>query len=176
MLEDDHTAGQTYELFGPTNYSMHEIGLLVDREIIKKRRHINVPKRIAQPLADILNKVLWWHTSTADEIEREFIDQEIDKEAKTFKDLGIEPAELKGLTFHYLVSYCLVVEVIYGSCLLTSNFSKITGLHRTTICRRQASERRGKRKSTCMSLMISDTSFLERIEANVDSVTPSGGF
>ena len=104
MLEDDLTASQTYELYGPTNYSMFEIGELVDREIIKKRRHINVPKVVLKPLADALNRVLYWHTSSGDEIEREFIDQVIDPEAKTFKDLGIEPAELKGLTFHYLVS------------------------------------------------------------------------
>ena len=41
---------------------------------------------------------------SADEVEREFIDQMIDKKAKTFKDLGIEPAKLSSLTFHYLVS------------------------------------------------------------------------
>ena len=42
---------------------------------------------------------------SADEIEREFIDQEIDPQAKTFKHLGIEPAELSNLTFHYLQGY-----------------------------------------------------------------------
>ena len=41
---------------------------------------------------------------SGDEIEREFIDQTIDESAKTFKDVGIEPAELSNLTFHYLVS------------------------------------------------------------------------
>ena len=41
---DDTTAGETFELYGPTNYSMSEIAELVDREIIKKRRHINIPK------------------------------------------------------------------------------------------------------------------------------------
>ena len=104
MLEDDNTASQIYELYGPTNYSLAEIATLVDREILKKRRHINVPKIVAKPVAEVLNRLLWWHTNSADEIEREFIDQEIDQSAKTFKDLGIEPAELKGLTFHYLVS------------------------------------------------------------------------
>lgn len=104
MVDNDLTASQTYELYGPTNYSMYEIGELVDKEIIKKRRHINVPKTLLKPAADILNKVLYWHTTSGDEIEREFIDQTIDRDAKTFKDLGIEPAELKGLTFHYLVS------------------------------------------------------------------------
>ncbi len=103
MLEDDSTASETYELYGPKNYSTAEIAELVDREIIKHRRHINVPKRILKPLAGLLNRALWWPIMAADEIEREFIDQRIDPAAKTFKDLGIEPAELSNLTFHYLV-------------------------------------------------------------------------
>ena len=104
MLQDDSTASQTYELYGPKNYSTAEIAELVDREIVKQRRHINVPKRLLKPIANVLNKALWWHTISPDEIERQFIDQKIDPKAKTFKDLGIEPAELSSLTFHYLVS------------------------------------------------------------------------
>jgi len=103
MLYDDSTASETYELFGPKNYSTAEIAELVDKEIFKKRRHINLPKKILKPAANILNKALWWPVLSADEIEREFIDQKIDPKAKTFKDLGIEPAELSSLTFHYLV-------------------------------------------------------------------------
>jgi NADH dehydrogenase (ubiquinone) 1 alpha subcomplex subunit 9 len=104
MLEDDNTASETYELYGPKNYSTAEIAELVDKEIIKHRRHFNVPKRILKPIAYYLNKYIWWHTLSADEVEREFIDQVIDKKAKTFKDLGIEPAELSNLTYFYLVS------------------------------------------------------------------------
>lgn len=104
MLQDDTTASQTYELYGPKNYSTAEIAELVDKEIIKHRRHINLPKAILKPVAGLLNKALWWPVITADEVEREFIDQKIDPTAKTFKDLGIEPAELSSLTFHYLVS------------------------------------------------------------------------
>jgi NADH dehydrogenase (ubiquinone) 1 alpha subcomplex subunit 9 len=104
MLQDDSTASQTYELYGPKNYSTAEIAELVDREIIKHRRHINLPKRILKPVAGLLNRALWWPVLSADEVEREFIDQKIDPTAKTFKDLGIEPAELSSLTFHYLVS------------------------------------------------------------------------
>lgn len=104
MLQDDSTASQTYELYGPKNYSTAEIAELVDKEIVKHRRHFNVPRRILKPFASALNKALWWHTMSADEVEREFIDQVIDPKAKTFADLGIEPAELSSLTFHYLVS------------------------------------------------------------------------
>jgi NADH dehydrogenase (ubiquinone) 1 alpha subcomplex subunit 9 len=105
MLYDDSTAEQTYELYGPKNYSTAEIAELVDKEILKRRRHINLPKRILKPLAGVLNKALWWPVITADEVEREFIDQKIDPTAKTFKDLGIEPADLASLTFYYLQGY-----------------------------------------------------------------------
>ena len=104
MLEDDTTAGETYELYGPKSYSMAEIAKLVDREIIKHRRHINLPKRILKPAAKLLNQALWWSTMSADEVEREFIDQAIDPKAKTFKDLDIEPGDISDFTFMYLVS------------------------------------------------------------------------
>lgn len=104
MLYDDSTAGQTFELYGPKNYSMSEIAEMVDREIFKKRRHINVPKAVLKPVAALLNRVLWWDIMSADEIEREFIDQEIDRTAKTFKDLGMEPGDISKFTYNYLVS------------------------------------------------------------------------
>lgn len=103
MLYDDNTASATFELYGPKSYSMAEIGGMVDREILRHRRHINVPKMIRKPIANILNKAIYWPTVSPDEVEREFIDQHIDPSAKTFKDLSIEPAELSNLTFHYLV-------------------------------------------------------------------------
>jgi len=104
MLYDDTTASQTYELYGPKNYSTAEIAELVDREIYKKRRHINLPKAILKPLAGLVNRALWWPIMSADEVEREFHDQVIDDTAKTFKDLGITPGELADFTYHYLVS------------------------------------------------------------------------
>lgn len=112
MIEDDSTASQTYELYGPTEYSMAEIAQLVDKEIVKHRRHLNIPKRLMKPAAALLNRLLWWKTTSADEVEREFIDQVIDPKAKTFKDLGIEPGELSNFTFFYLVSYLFHITVI----------------------------------------------------------------
>lgn len=112
MIEDDSTASQTYELYGPTEYSMAEIAQLVDKEIVKHRRHLNIPKRLMKPAAALLNRLLWWKTTSADEVEREFIDQVIDPKAKTFKDLGIEPGELSNFTFFYLVSYLFPITVI----------------------------------------------------------------
>ena len=112
MLEDDSTASQTYELYGPKNYSMGEIANLLDRKIIKKRRHLNIPRRLLKPAADLINKVTWWKTMSGDEIEREFIDQIIDPNAKTFKDLGMEPGEISDFTFHYLVSNSSTLLII----------------------------------------------------------------
>lgn len=104
MLYDDSTASQTYELYGPKEYSTEEISAMVDREIYKKRRHVNVPKAVLKPLAEVINRVVWWNPISGDEVEREFINQEIDKAAKTFKDLGIEPGDISNFTYHYLVS------------------------------------------------------------------------
>ena len=111
MLEDDNTASETFELYGPTNYSMAEIAEMVDKEIYKKRRHINIPKSLLKPVAKFLNQYLWWKTTSADEVEREYLDQEIDPKAKTFKDLGVEPAELTNYTFHYLVSAPGILQI-----------------------------------------------------------------
>ncbi|KAI4245743.1 MAG: hypothetical protein L6R40_002271 [Gallowayella cf. fulva] len=105
MAEDDSTAGETYELYGPKNYSMAEIAALVDREIIKHRRHVNLPPRLLKTMADIYNRLIWWSQTSADSVVREFIDQKIDPKAKRFKDLGIEPAEIANYTFHYLQGY-----------------------------------------------------------------------
>lgn len=77
---------------------------MVDREIYKKRRHINLPKALLKPIAAVVNKALWWPIMSADEVEREFHDQVIDESAKTFKDLGITPGDIKDFTYHYLVS------------------------------------------------------------------------
>lgn len=105
MLHDDTTAAETYELYGPTEYTMAELNDLVEREAMKKRRHLNVPKAVMKPVAKYVNKLLWWPIHSEDEVEREFIDQYIDPQAKTFKDLDIEPVELSSLTFEYLKGY-----------------------------------------------------------------------
>jgi NADH dehydrogenase (ubiquinone) 1 alpha subcomplex subunit 9 len=52
---------------------------------------------------------------TADEVEREFIDQKIDKTAKTFSDLGMEPADISSFTFHYLVSFSSFSEILLSN-------------------------------------------------------------
>lgn len=103
MLYDDSTASQTFELYGPENRSTADIAALVDREIYKKRRHINLPKRILKPFAALLNRVLWWPVLSAEDVEKEWHDQVVDPTAKTFKDLGIEPGDISDWTYTYVV-------------------------------------------------------------------------
>jgi len=104
MAYDDHTAGQTYELFGPREYSKEQVAHLIYRMTLKYKKRINLPKPVLKTTAAILNKI-YWPTYAPDEIEREFIDQKIDATAKTFKDLGIEPSELDDLAFQYVRDY-----------------------------------------------------------------------
>ncbi|KAL1301739.1 hypothetical protein AAFC00_005942 [Neodothiora populina] len=105
MLYDDSTAGETYELYGPKQYQMAELKEMVDKEILKTRRHVNIPPQIMGPLTAVLNKLLWWPVGSRDEIVREFLDQVIDPSAKTFKDLEIEPVDIANYTYHYLQGY-----------------------------------------------------------------------
>ena len=153
MLEDDSTASETFELYGPTNYSTAEIAELVDKEIFKHRRHINIPKPLLKPIAQYLNRFIWWKTTSADEVEREFHDQRIDPKAKTFKDLGIEPAELRNYTFHYLVCSCTDDRENY---LFDAPYSKDIGARPFMIYPQQPREKRERRRSTCMLSTIND--------------------
>jgi NADH dehydrogenase (ubiquinone) 1 alpha subcomplex subunit 9 len=130
---DDSTAGQTFELYGPKEYSMHELKEMVDREILKTRRHINVPKFVMAPLLETLNKVLWWPVGSRDEVEREYLDQVIDKHAKTFKDLEMTPGDIANFTFKYLVSTIDSTRQL-SSCA-NYFYSKDTEARHTTICR-----------------------------------------
>ncbi|KAK0928930.1 Protein-lysine N-methyltransferase efm5 [Friedmanniomyces endolithicus] len=57
------------------------------------------------PMTESLNKVLWWPVGSRDEVEREYLDQVIDKNAKTFRDLDMEPADIANFMFQYLQHY-----------------------------------------------------------------------
>jgi len=154
MLYDDTTAGQTFELYGPKNYSTAEIAELVDREIFKKRKQVNIPKAILKPIAGLVNRVLWWNMMSADQVEREFHDQKIDELAKTFKDLDIEPAEISKFTYHYLVS--ARPDEVFLTVKLIPQCSKDSGALLSTTYHQRRRRRSGKRRSTCMFWMTSE--------------------
>lgn len=154
MLYDDNTASQTYELYGPNNYSTAEIAEMVDREIFTKRKHINVPRKILEPVAHILNKLLWWPIMSREQIEVEHIDQVIDENAKTFKDLGIEPGEISKFTYHYVVSLDPTraprnpLDFRDTDCPCSKDSAAV----RSTTCHQRARRRRGRKRSICTLL------------------------
>lgn len=164
MLYDDTTASQTYELYGPKQYSTAEIAEMVDKEIFTKRRHINVPRQVLEPAARILNKLLWWPMLSAEQIQMEHIDQVIDEKAKTFKDLGIEPGEISKFTYQYVVSSNFFFESRAHLDTHTSCSKDSAAVH-STICRQRARRRRERRGSICTFLMTNrkeKTEFGER--------------
>ena len=105
MLIDDDTAAQTYELYGPRQYSMEQVYDIVSKEILKRRPTVNLPAWSRKAMYAVLHRALWWTQMTPDTVTREFMDQDIDPLARTFQDLGIEPVEMTSCTFEYLVGY-----------------------------------------------------------------------
>jgi NADH dehydrogenase (ubiquinone) 1 alpha subcomplex subunit 9 len=104
---DDATNSETYELYGPRQYSKAQIAHLISKMTLNDRKYINLPRPVMEVVATLLNKI-WWPTYSKDEVVREFIDQKIDPTAKTFKDLGITPVELDAVLFQYVRNYRLV--------------------------------------------------------------------
>lgn len=107
---DDKTAGETFELYGPKEYTLKQIANLVDHTIKKKHIHVNLPKSVYKALASILD-FIWWPTVSPDEVERELINQKIDATAKTFEDLGIKPTDIEGDMFQYIRHYRSVKNI-----------------------------------------------------------------
>lgn len=95
---DDSTVGQTFELFGNEKYSIREIRNMIEPVTKKDYVNINLPKGLALGLAKYLPNFIWPNT---DQIEKQFINQEIDPTAKTFADLQIIPDRLEDLVFRY---------------------------------------------------------------------------
>lgn len=105
MIYDDTTAGQTYELYGPRQYTMAQIHDIVSKEIFKRRPTLNMPAWFRKSLYLVLHRLLWWTENTPDTVTREFLDQKIDPKALTFTDLSIQPTEMTAATYEYLVGY-----------------------------------------------------------------------
>lgn len=142
MLYDDNTASQTFELYGPKEYSMAEVAEMVDREIFTKRRHINVPRQILEPATRLLNRLLWWPLLSAEQVQMEHVDQVIDYKAKTFKDLGIEPGDISKFTYQYVVRFYPIPKA-YAPTTLILLAARIP---QRCVLRPAASEREGEER------------------------------
>ncbi|CAI5758366.1 unnamed protein product [Candida verbasci] len=102
---DDSTQGQTFELVGPEKLTYHEIRQMISG-ITERFGQLgpfayqfgdyDVPLPIAKAIAD-LAQFVYWRLPNSDQMTRHTINQTIDPNAKTFKDLGISQDELTKL-------------------------------------------------------------------------------
>jgi len=105
MMLDDATAAQTYELYGPDLLTQKDLVNLISKTTRRSYRHINLPRPVVMAISTVLDKAIWWPTISPDEVKRQFIDQTIDKSAKTYLDLGMKPGAVKDFVNHYMLPY-----------------------------------------------------------------------
>ncbi|CAG8539280.1 48_t:CDS:2 [Dentiscutata erythropus] len=94
MFKDESTTGETYELYGPREYTFEQVLDLIDELIDNRRLRFNIPK----PIALAVTKAFYLPfllTISPEDIERLFISDKITLGAKTFEDLGIRPLSLE---------------------------------------------------------------------------------
>ena len=108
-MKNETTISSTYELYGPTEYSIEEIYNVIDDTVKKKRTRLNVPKPIALAITKLLTYLPWPYL-TPDDIERYFISDKPGKgigndTVKTFSDLGIQPVELENKAIQVVRRY-----------------------------------------------------------------------
>lgn len=105
MMHNDESTGQLYELHSEKAFTVAQICDMISEITLKKPRHYNVPKIALQSVAKVLEKVLWWNIISADEIERQFINEKLTPGAKGYKDLNINAQPLDAQTMKYLRMY-----------------------------------------------------------------------
>ena len=106
-LQDEAAAGQTYELGGPTVYSMKEIMQLTLNAIHKKRLLVPVPGALLKPLAFALElQPIFAPPITRDQIDLLKADNVVAAGAKGLQDLGITaPTPVEGTIETYLYRF-----------------------------------------------------------------------
>ena len=97
---DDSTAGKTYELNGPKEYSLKQVIDLIRNSTFNDIRELNLPKGFYQYIANLTNKFIYWETTSPDQIERMFIDQVVNDGTLGLESLGIKPTELSEVITH----------------------------------------------------------------------------
>lgn len=108
---DDSTVGKTYELYGPETFTYREIremihGLTQDFSqlgpLSYKFADYQIPLPLAKLMADI-KQLPYWKLTNSDQVQRHVINQVIDQNASTFKDLGMHDlTRLPDVLFTYV--------------------------------------------------------------------------
>lgn len=105
MMHNDATAGETYELRQREPISVAQITKMIAEITLRKQRHYNVPKIALQSIAKVLDRALWWNTVSADQVERQFIDEKPTAGAKGYAELGVKEQQISPATMKYLRMY-----------------------------------------------------------------------
>lgn len=103
-LEQDGTAGQTYELGGPRVYSFRELMQLTLQQTGRKKRLVSVSWGLAALEAKLLG-LLPKPLLTSDQVTQLKIDNIVGAGAKTLADLGIQPTPAELILPSYLDRY-----------------------------------------------------------------------
>jgi len=100
-LEDPATAGRVYELGGPKIYSFREVLELVQGEIRRKRRFVDLPFGLAAFQAKLMS-ILPNPPLTPDQVELLKSDNIVSSGALTLASLGITPTPAEVVLPTYL--------------------------------------------------------------------------
>ncbi|KAJ1658636.1 Protein-lysine N-methyltransferase efm5 [Dispira simplex] len=103
MMNEESTAGQIYEMYGPKPYTYQDILNICSNVFREKVNTINIPKPIMKAVTGALQYWIYPQLSP-DEVERMFIDQvpSTDAHVKTLANLGIEPRLLELTILPYI--------------------------------------------------------------------------
>jgi NADH dehydrogenase (ubiquinone) 1 alpha subcomplex subunit 9 len=104
LTRDDSTAGKTYELYGPKQYSYKEIVEMCGEIIKESINTINVPTQVLKTLSTAL-QVYPYRILRPDEVTRLTINDQPTKGALGFEDLGMVPQYLENTILTYLRGY-----------------------------------------------------------------------
>jgi NADH dehydrogenase (ubiquinone) 1 alpha subcomplex subunit 9 len=104
MENDESTVGQTYELFGPQEYTFGELHDIVNSLTKRRTVRIYVPTRVALGFTKLLGLLPWPYTSP-DEITRMGINDKLTFGARTFDDLDITPKNLESIALGVVRRY-----------------------------------------------------------------------
>jgi NADH dehydrogenase len=98
------SAGQDFELGGPTSYTYRELMELLLQTVERKRMLVPVPERIALILAAFA-ALLPNRPLTRDMVKLAVADNVVSPAAKTLKDLGIAPTSVEVILPTYMDRY-----------------------------------------------------------------------
>ena len=104
VLDYPKTAGNIYELGGPTIYHFHDLMRLLLRQINRRRFLLPVPLPIAKMMALVFER-LPDPLLTRDQVRLLKHDTVVSENALTFSDLGLTPAAAEAILPDYLSRY-----------------------------------------------------------------------